>query len=570
MELKEHIITTDVLIVGGGFAGCFAAIRAQELGVQALIAEANKSGLSGASAMGPHLTRVLLPEDDHEAAFKSCVVDSDYMVDQEYAEGAIDEVYERFQEFLAHGANFERYPNGDICWIIEQSINPFFKQRLAMFDPFGSHKHVTNIKKSAIGLGAKVLDRLLITDLITSEGKVVGAVGFNVREGDFYIFMARSVVVATGSSAVLASNCEGPAASYTGDGIIMALRAGAQLRGMEFGRVETGAASRAFFELGQHQHITEGGAQEAQRMFRDLYSGKSKPGLVNANGEEFMEKYELLCKRPDRRYGGPPWKNIIPAILKECKEGRGPCYMQRAPGMPGIEIGIGGHFLSQCGGIRIDPNGVSTIPGLFAGGIASDMCCAPHYSVPANILGSHITGRRAGESAANYAKGLSDIRVDDAEVNRLKKEVYAPMEQKKGSTEKEVRIKMIEAWPRLDLRNEENLNKAFHDFLDLSEQAGSLMADDFHELVKCHKVRNILQIAQATALAARERRETRLEHFREDYPLVNNKDILKWVIIHGAVGDMEATLEDVPIEDWKFQPESEMVDRLEPVRGYGK
>jgi len=558
-NISKYTITTDVLVIGAGFAGCFAAIRARELGAEVLMVEAGKSGFSGASAIGTHNTRVLLPEDDLDAAIKSCVVDSDYMVDQEYAEGATAEAYDRFQELMKYGIDFERDFNGDVYWVIEQTVNPFYKQRIATFADFGSYKNIHRIKKGVLHLGVKVLDRTMVIDLLTSDGNVVGAVGIDSRKGDFYVFKAKAVVMATGNSVVLAEGVEGPPASYTGDGIAMALRSGAQLRAMEFGKLELASASKYFFE----------GGYLGKAMSYDYFEGgRVNFRIVNANGEEFLEQYELLRRSPTRMYNGPPWKNFIPAFFKELREGRGPCYLEwkRPDKTYRFEYGIGGHFLSQLGGIRIDPHGVSSVPGLLAGGIASDMCCAPHFSVPANSLGSHITGRRAGESAAEYAKGQSEPAVDQKQVDRLKAEAYAPLDRDKGTTEKEIRIKMIEAWPNLDLRNEENLNKAFNDFQDCEQEAASLKADDYHELVKCHKVRNLLQVAQATAIAARERRETRLEHFREDYPLVDNIDWLKWVIVRGTGEHMETLLEDIPIEKWKYKPERKLVDRLELTR----
>jgi len=231
------------------------------------------------------------------------------------------------------------------------------------------------------------------------------------------------------------------------------------------------------------------------------------------------------------------------------------------------EIGIGGYFISQSGGIRINPYGVSSVPGLFAGGIATDMCCAPNYTIPANILGSQASGRRAGESAAKYAKEQPQPVLDKGEVERLKAEVYAPLGRKKGITEEEIRLKILKAHPYHDLRNEENLKKACEEFRKIEQDAASLKADDYHELAKCLKIRNLLQDLQATALAARERRETRQEHFRHDYPFINNRDRLKWVIVRGTGDRMEAVLEDIPIEKWKYRPEPELVDPLQPRKG---
>ena len=562
MVVREHTITTDVLVVGAGFAGCFAAIRARELGAEVLIAEYGKAGFAGASAIGAHITRVVLPDDDHDAALKSTVLDSDYMVDQEYAEGVIAESYDIFNQCLKLGSDFARDVNtGEIVWVIGNTPNPFYQQRFALWMPWNSYKHVTNAKNGALHLGAKVLDRIVVTDLLTSGGKVVGAIGINNRDGDFYTFKAKAVILATGTAGVPTGLSAANHASYTGDGTGMALRAGAELRGMEFGKVGTGVNKKYFDERARQY----GSADLAAFSLQGWGDSSNPAKIVNARGEEFLEQYELTYRRPDRFYQGPPWKRLIPAIWKELREGRGPVYQQmpRTRQTFSGEIGIGGYFLTQAGGIRINPYGVCSIPGLFAGGIASDMCCAPNYTIPANILGSQATGRRAGESAARYAGEQSEPTVDEGEIKRLKAEVYAPLGRNKGITEAEVRIKIIKAHPYLDLRNEENLNKAYEEFRQIEQDAASLKADDYHELTKCHKIRNLIQDLQATALAARERRETREDHFRHDYPFIDNKNWLKWVIVRGTGDRMETYLEDIPIDKWKYKPDPELVDPLQ-------
>lgn len=556
MNVDEHTIRTDVLIIGAGFAGCFAAIRARELGAEVLVVDQGKSGFCGSSSNGTHWNRTVLPEDDHDAAVKSSVLDSDYLVDQEYVEGVIAEAWDRFQQWLDLGSDYERDPNGEIHWFMHNTANTFYKERIAMWKPHGSYQHSLNVKARADSMGAQFIDRIVVTELLTSNGRVVGAVGFNKRQGDFYIFKAKAVVMAAGTSQLIAGFVEAPHATLTGDGSAMALRAGAELRNMEFAKVEPGAQTRDYFDT----------RVALKYQFDPSFETGTLGTLVNAKGEEILEQYELTYKRLDRHYMAPPWKRHVPIVLKECREGRGPCYMVNRTGDLEFkaEVGIGGHFISQSGGIRINPYGVTSVEGLFAGGITTDMCCAPNYSVPANILGSQITGSRAGESAAEYAKGQSEPAIDEAQAGRFKEEAYAPLGRDKGITEKEVRLKTMETYPYLDCRIETNLARALDGFRNLEQEATDLRANDFHELAKCLKIRNFLQVSQATAMAALERRESRMDHFRHDYPLVDNINWLKWIIVRGTGEGMKVTLEDIPLEKWKYRPEPEMIDRLQP------
>jgi succinate dehydrogenase/fumarate reductase flavoprotein subunit len=561
LETKEHTITTDVLVIGSGFAGCFAAIRARELGAEVLMVEQGKSGFAGFSAIGTHMTRVVLPEDDFDLALKSTVLQCDFMVDQEYAEGVIAESYDRLKQCLGLGSNFLRGPTGEVEWGFTTTPNHFYQQRFAVWLPWQSYKHVTNAKNGAIHLGAKVLDRIVVTDLITLDDKVVGAIGFNKREGDFYVFKARAVVIATGTAQISSGEMMANTQVLTGDGTGMALRAGAELRGMEFGKCEVGFETKLFDKM-----VGMVGSADLCAAVRIESTKKiNTTKIVNAKGEEFLEKYERTYQRPDRAYGGPPWDRFIPAYWKEYREGRGPCFMKGSGG-PSIfegEICMVGQALSMAGGIRIDPYGACSVPGLFAAGVASDMCCATPHSIPANILGSQATGRRAGESAGRYIKDQPDPVVDEDQVYQLKAKAYAPLTREKGIDEAELRIRMNKAHAYLDFRTEENLARAYDEFRGLEEEAGFLVANDIQEMTKCIKIVNMLQDLQATALAARERKEIRLQHYRHDYPFIDNKEWLKWVIITGTGDQMKATLEDIPFDKWKHKPEPERVDPLE-------
>ena len=86
-----------------------------------------------------------------------------------------------------------------------------------------------------------------------------------------------------------------------------------------------------------------------------------------------------------------------------------------------------------------------------------------------------------------------------------------------------------------------------------------------HELAKCLKIRNVVQLAQAQCLAALERRESRIEHYRADYPCMNNIHYARWVVVDGVGDGMRARLENIPFDRYKYRPEPEIVDRCAPA-----
>lgn len=159
---------------------------------------------------------------------------------------------------------------------------------------------------------------------------------------------------------------------------------------------------------------------------------------------------------------------------------------------------------------------------------------------------------------------------DPVQIARYRAEAYAPVGRSAGLTESQVRCRMIDIWPNLDYRTEETLTTAYNAFRELEEEAAGLKCgDDVHELAKCLKIRNVVQLGQAQALAARERKESRIEHYRADYPYMDNRNFAKWVVVSGTGGGMRAELEDIPFERYKYRPEAEIVDRCAPVKTGG-
>lgn len=571
MEKSATVLSTDVLVIGSGIAGCMAALRAKELGSDVLMIEQGKPGFWGMSVGGTHRFRVFLPGyDDLDAVMKGTVMECEYMIDQDYLEGALSETYDRLNDLLKLGARFRTDDSGKIWWYFTPTAYPWLRQRSAVWEPISSYKHLLKFNYEVARREVKVLERIFITDLVTSGNRVLGAVGYDTRKGDFYVFNAKAVVMATGTF----SGGNPAPVRLTGDGIAMGLRAGAELRGMEFGKAETGGIPPA-----------PGGPVWVY----PLGSPEEEVTITNAKGEEFMEQYELGKRVPGRRAYGPTWRAHLQAILKETKEGRGPCYVDyRRPNkgsqlrefygsnfdctlkqieLSGItlnkikyELGISRGY-SGAGGIRITPNGETSLPGLFSGGIASDMCGYAQYTILSGFSGCSITGRRAGESAARYAfsQPLPDI---EEQGEKLKSSVFGPLNRKRGMKADDLRLKITKAWLNIDIRNEANLEKAHEELGNLRKEASDLVAEDLQELTKCHNMRNYLDCSDSVAVAALARRETRLEHIREDYPLTDNKDWVKWIIvrIHGEVPS--AYTEDIPIKRWKYRPEPTLIDRL--------
>ncbi len=209
---------TDVLVLGTGMAGFFAAIKASEMGADVTIVGDGESGFTGQSVGGTHRLRAVLPEDDFEAALKGTVIESEYMIDQEFAESALKETWVNIQALQKMGIDFRKGDDGNIQWYFGDTQDPDFKQRNIVWEPMGSYRHLLKVKKEALKRGVKVVDRVMVTALLTSGSAVCGAAGFGSRTGEFHVFEAKAVVVATGTfSGGAVTN-----PSLAGDGVAMA------------------------------------------------------------------------------------------------------------------------------------------------------------------------------------------------------------------------------------------------------------------------------------------------------------------------------------------------------------
>jgi len=221
----------------------------------------------------------------------------------------------------------------------------------------------------------------------------------------------------------------------------------------------------------------------------------------------------------------------------------------------------------QGGGIRINVKAEATLAGLYAAGNASDVCGATEFSIPSALAGAAITGHRAGENAAKHALAQPESDVISAgQVSQLKSEIYAPLGRKQGVSPDEIRGGIVDAWINIDIREEARLKKAQEQLEELKKETPKLSANDYHELVKCHKAKNLIEYSQAVADAALMRCETRLGHYRWDYPMTDNKNWLKWVITRRVEDKLYTDVEDIPIERWKYKPEPVIFDPLEPSK----
>ncbi|HIE50220.1 MAG TPA: FAD-dependent oxidoreductase, partial [Armatimonadetes bacterium] len=300
-EVTRETITTDVLIIGGGTAGCLAAVeaRAQNPRLRVTVLEKAHLDRSGCLAAGMNAINLYLhPGETPESLVKYVRYDACGLLREDLVLSAAQEVNAVVRRVESWGLPIQKDAQGRYAargrWNLKvngESLKPILARA---------------VRES----GAEVRNRVVVTNLLLREGRVIGAVGFGVRDGRFYVVRAKTTLMATGGAAgVYRPNNDGPAHHKiwycpfnTGAGYAMGIRAGAEMTSLEM----------RFVALRTKDILSPTGTLALGFGAR----------LVNAQGEEFMS----------RRWAhvggeGSPTCYRVYAPLLEQKEGHGPCYL---------------------------------------------------------------------------------------------------------------------------------------------------------------------------------------------------------------------------------------------------
>ena len=565
LEDLGEIVSTDLLIVGGGIAGLVAAIKAKEEcpNIDVLLVDKQTVGWAGkAPKIGGAITFVG-PDDDVDKFVEFCVRSLGiYLNDQELLERYARESYRSIEQITEWGVRLVRDAEGKIA------IKKF---------PFARELSGTGIdidmmlplRGKARKLGARALNKIQVLRLLKKDEKVVGAVGFNIVDGRFYIFKAKATILASGACSFKNRRfwC-----SATGEGIAAAYWAGAEMRNAEFGN----ACS----------HI----------VFKATDSASVPPKyIVNALGESIYDRYV---------HDEVPPGFIVPfsfifGMEKEVKEGRGPLYadLSKIPqdslvfkppwwttGLPKYvewwsrlnekeqkywratspkrEVEIPITCTISC--VKVDHEMKTTLPGLWAIGETSHTGSVVGGARPCPFVGGFgigwavLSAMWAGPSAARYASEADSPEVDYEQVKQLKEDIFSPLKREKGVSPDDIvcALRDVMCVTKYNLRrSEDRLKEALSKVENARRRLTDLWAKDTHYLMKCHEANAMTVCAEMVLRSALMRNESRGFHYREDYPERDDKNWLKWITIKQVDGRMALSTEPIPIGRYRFKPE---------------
>ena len=556
-RLENRIIDTDVLIIGGGTAGCFAGItlgKKKDLDVL-IVEKANivRSGClaAGVNAINAYITKGRVPQDYVDYCKKDAdgIVREDLLLSMSERLNHVTKIMEDLGLVILKDENGEYVARGNRNIKINgENIKSILADAVKKQD------------------NVAVINHLNITDFIVENNEIKGAYGFDVNDAVFYEINAKAVLVATGGAAGL-YRPNNPGFSRhkmwyppfnTGAGYAMGINAGAEMTTFEM----------RFIALRCKDTIAPTGT---------IAQGVPAKQL-NSNGEVYENKYGLTTSQ--RLYG----------TVTENREGRGPCYLGTkgisreqeedlykaylnmapsqtlkwleaagGPSEENVEIEgtepyiVGGHTAS---GYWVDNNRETTIHGLFAAGDVAGGC--PQKYVTGALAEGEIAAQAIAERLEGSGKGFVVNEVADSELSEnafAKKSEYERfLNNKQGLVDieqtEEAMQKIMDQYAggiSTDYQyNEARLELADEKIKFLEQSVDNLAAQDADDLLRIYEIRERLTVCRSVIAHLKARKETRWHSFAEnmDYP-AKSDDWLKYVNSRKENGEIKIIIRDL-------------------------
>lgn len=554
--LSEKIIETDVLVIGGGMAGCFAAIKAREHGAAVVLIDKGYVGKTSGIQLFTGELQVFNPEKGHKLDkwMEEINVGGEYLNNKEWTEIVIKESFDIYNDLVSWGIPF-----------IEPDYKNLRRPHVLEYVVMTSGQYLPALRKKTIETGVTILDRIMAADLLKQEGKVVGAIGFHATKGDLYIFQAKATIIATGGSSLKSGNM--PVYYWSGDGEAMAYRAGAEITGKEF--KNHGQMPLRDEVAPKQQEQTGRDLKELDILtrfpfFRGSMAGPIIP-TVNAEGGPIISPiWEAHCGRvplfTDVNSLTPGQKEYIQNMYREWKGTKVDGEAEDIFKDVKLTCPIGTvDFLNVFGGAGIwpiDKQCATSLPGLYAVGTncATRAAGTSYPGMGFALTHCAVTGTRAGHAAAGYAAKSGKLKLDEAELKRFQKATCAPIERKGGFSPGWV-TQFIQSLTTpyfiLHVKHGERLKAALTliEFVN-SHLVPKIMARDAHEWRMAHETKNMALDTEMRLRASLARTESRGTHFREDYPRRNDPTWLAWLKLKDDNGKMKVSKVPIPKKWW--------------------
>ncbi|MGO5081757.1 adenylyl-sulfate reductase subunit alpha [Oscillospiraceae bacterium LCP25S3_E10] len=548
--MKTERLNTDILIIGGGTAGCYAALTISENSDKKVLicekAHIKRSGClaAGVNALNAYIVEGRTPQDYVDYAKKDAdgIVREDLLLTMSQRLNKVTHRLEQLGLVILKDENGKYVARGNRNLKINgENIKPILAQAVEKAE------------------NVQVLNRVNVIDFAVKDNKINGAFAIGIENDTFYTIDAKAVIIATGgASGLYKPNNPGFSRHKmwyppfnTGAGYAMGINAGAEMTTFEMRFI----ALRCKDTIAPTGTLAQGvGAKQ-----------------INSLGEVYETKYGLTTS--ERVYG----------TVNENQEGRGPCYLRtegitpqqddsliraylnmapsqtikwiesgKLPSQQNVEIEgtepyiVGGHTAS---GYWVDTNRATTIQGLFAGGDVAGGCPQKY------VTGALAEGEIAALSAVNYVDNSKQGSIEQSDIDKHINEVTGFITKKTSpyTTEQleEAMQTVMDSYAggiKTNYRfNEKQLDIADYKIKQLMSLVSTLYAEDFQELMYIYELKERLTVCRSVIAHLKARKETRWHSFAEnlDYPNKDEKNFNKYVNSRLENGEIKIIIRDL-------------------------
>jgi succinate dehydrogenase/fumarate reductase flavoprotein subunit len=555
-------IETDVLIIGGGLAGCMAGIKAAESDVSVTIVEKADTRASGCAGTGvDHIWAYIPPVHEKMGYAIEDLVESHIkgiargFIDPELLHFIARESYNRVLDLESFGLNF-RFEDSKLPEKFRVVTQFHSLPSTLNFDGRDVKVHQT---REARKRGVNIINRVTMIELLSSpEGHISGALGVGTRDGKIYVFKAKAVVTSTGrvnrisrSQTGVWGNTRLPAYEI-GDGRAMAFRAGLPVINMEFLSPSNFAIGNFELNLGAPRNTTQPAgsvvAGDGEVLVpRTHFYDPDKLGKEKVAVSEILRDQLETRPRTHRDYfalynkgNGPFYLDLTGGTEEEIKyiewsishEGKGSYFLDYLKNQEHFDFSKDKlEYLpnsremagTASSGLVVNKDLETDIKGLFAAG--DEVGGLPWVCAP----GAVTMGWHAGEMAAREAiNQKSFIDIEGNKVDALKELCGSMVESRDGLHWREVELAVQNIVDHYagNVRSEKMLLRAIDRLKDIKENV-TFRAENPHELGRCLEVMSVMENAEMVLRGSLERKESRripFGFFRADYPESNDED----------------------------------------------
>ncbi len=526
LDSSIKYIKTDILVIGAGGAGLRAAIEAKKSGLNVFLLGKEVLGCAhtgmAMGGMNAAMVKPATPEFHAQITIEGGYFINNYKMVKVFGE----EMPARVHDLESYGVIFDRLDNGD--FYVWAGPKQKFPLNVCVGDYTG-REMMQGLVDEARKLKIKYTDEFFVSKLLVVKGRVVGAIGINIRNAQTVVFQTKSVILASGGAGRMYKVTTN-AMSNTGDGYAMALNAGAELIDMEMVQFHPTGMANTPSTLGVL--VTE--------------KTRAHGGILrNRKGERFMSKYypvEMeLAKRDEvsrsifqEVAAGLGTKNgavylhvnhwtkdkileIIPDVYEQYKNTG--VDISKEP----MEIYPSMHHMM--GGVKINEWGETIVPGLYAVGEVAGGVHGANRLGGNSIAEGQVFGRRAGIAAAKFSKKIKYSDLPKGEIKKEQTRIFSFVNRKTGVIPHEVEDKLKQTmWDKVGIfRDEKRLLEAKKAIAKLEIEAKKMktrtaLSERNRDLQDCLEIENMLLTAKSVVDAAILRKESRGAHSRSDFP----------------------------------------------------